>query len=91
MELVNNTLGNLSHLNRSSLGDPSSSSEPGVHRIKTATDVSNGILDIFRCNLSEVESYLSTFEARLKLEEEYVKGLKILSDRSKDAMVKMDA
>ncbi|UZJ55308.1 hypothetical protein CBS101457_004628 [Exobasidium rhododendri] len=91
MELVNNTLGNISNLNRNTFGDPALSSEAVGHRNKSASDVSNAILEIFRCSLSEAESYLATFEAKLKLEEDYVKGLKMLSDRSKDSMVKLDA
>jgi hypothetical protein len=89
MELVN-TIGNT--LNRTSVADPSSSSEAGGSKgVKSATDVSTAILDLFKCSLSEVESYLSTFELRLKLEEDYVKGLKGLIERSKDSMVKLDA
>lgn len=90
MELVNSLGGTL---NRNALADPSSSSEAGGSKagVKSATDVSTAILDIFKCSLVEAESYLATFEARLKLEEDYVRGLKVLSDKSKDSMLKLDS
>lgn len=90
MDLVN-SLG--STLNRNQHAEPSSSSEAGGSKrgVKSAADVSGAILEIFKCSLSEAESYLATFEARLKLEEDYVRGLRALSDKSKDSMVKLDA
>jgi hypothetical protein len=91
MDLVN-SLGNT--LNRTTIHSndyASSSSEAGRGPIKTASDVSGAILDIYKCSLMEVESYLATYEAKLKLEEEYVKGLKAMNDKSKDSLVRLDA
>lgn len=93
MELVN-TLGNTFNRNNVySATDPStfaSSSEALGSGVKSASDVSGAILDIFKCSLLEAESYLMTFEAKLKLEEDYVKGLRVLSDKSKDSLIKLD-
>lgn len=91
MDLVN-SLGNSLNRTTGLTNDyASSSSEAGRGPIRTASDVSGAILDIYKCSLMEVESYLATYEAKLKLEEEYIKGLRAMNDKSKDSLVKLDA
>jgi hypothetical protein len=91
MDIVNTLNNTLNRTTGGYVADPSSSSEAGGSKIKTASDVSGAILDIFKCSLLEVDSYLATYEVKLKLEEEYVKGLKLMNDKSKDSVVKLDA
>lgn len=96
METVVHSIG--STLNRASHTDggrrSSSEASGGGTRItapKTAADISAAILNIFKCSLAEVESYLFAYESRLKLEEEYVRGLKMHLDKSRDSLVKLDS
>lgn len=58
---------------------------------KLAGNVSSNVLEIFKSTLIEAESYLSIYEIRVKLEEEYIKGLKNMIEKSKDSIVKLDA
>ena len=95
MEMVVNSIGNT--LNRNSAQSDAnylSSDAGGGSRAgapKNASDISAAILDIFKCSLAEAESYLGTFETRLKLEEDYVRGLRMLLDKSKDSLIKLDS
>lgn len=57
---------------------------------KAANDVSTCLLDIFKQTLAEADSYLVLFEARVKLEDEYVRGLKAISDKARDTISKLD-
>ncbi|PWN37561.1 RhoGAP-domain-containing protein [Meira miltonrushii] len=59
--------------------------------VKTAGDVSSNVLEIFKSTLFEAESYLAMYEHRVKLEEEYIRGLKNMTEKSKDSIVKLDA
>lgn len=61
------------------------------YHVKTAGDVSSNVLEIFKSTLFEAESYLAMYETRVKLEEEYIRGLKNMTEKSKDSIVKLDA
>ncbi|MCO5565543.1 hypothetical protein L7F22_019217 [Adiantum nelumboides] len=61
------------------------------HHNKSAGDVSSNVLEIFKSTLLEAESYLAMYETRVKMEEDYIRGLKNMTDKSKDSIVKLDA
>lgn len=57
----------------------------------SAADISASLLDTFRVILAEVDGYISLYEGRLKLEEDYLRSLKALKDRQADLDAKVNA
>lgn len=73
-----------------------SQSDSGPSRVnasggRSAHDVNHNLLDIFKSTLGEADSYLALYESRVKLEEDYVRGLKAMTEKSKNAIVQLDA
>lgn len=57
----------------------------------SAADISSSLLETFRTILSEVDSYITLYEARIKLEEDYIKNLKVSLERQKELDAKVNA
>ncbi|SPO21250.1 uncharacterized protein UTRI_00727 [Ustilago trichophora] len=57
----------------------------------SAADISSSLLETFRTILTEADSYITLFEGRIKLEEEYIKNLKISLERQKDLDAKVNS
>lgn len=60
-------------------------------RLTSAGDACSALNETFRLSIAEAESYLALYEARAKLEDEYVRGLRALTERQRVEDVKLDA
>ncbi|PWZ01366.1 hypothetical protein BCV70DRAFT_198795 [Testicularia cyperi] len=60
-------------------------------QINNANDVSEALLDTFRALLAEVDSYITHYESRIKLEEDYLKNLKLSLERQKELDAKVNS
>lgn len=56
----------------------------------SATGVANALLENFRATLGEAESYAALYEARVKVEEDYVRALKAIVDKQREMDLKVD-
>jgi hypothetical protein len=56
----------------------------------SAASVNDSIVEIFKTTLAEADSYLAAFEQRVRLEEDYVRGLKALIEKSREAVSRLD-
>lgn len=57
----------------------------------SAADVSSSLLETFRTLLAEVDSYVTFYEARIKLEEDHIKNLKVSLERQKELDAKVNS
>lgn len=57
----------------------------------SAADISSSLLETFRTILTEADSYTTLFEGRLKLEEEYIKSLRLSLERQKELDSKVNS
>ncbi|KAI3481058.1 hypothetical protein L1887_56632 [Cichorium endivia] len=57
----------------------------------SAADVSSSLLETFRTLLTEVDSYVTFYEARIKLEEDHIKNLKVSLERQKELDAKVNS
>ncbi|KAJ1030072.1 hypothetical protein NDA16_000985 [Ustilago loliicola] len=57
----------------------------------SAADISSSLLETFRTILTEADSYITLFEGRIKLEEEYIKSLKLSLERQKELDSKVNS
>ncbi|PWN44996.1 RhoGAP-domain-containing protein [Ceraceosorus guamensis] len=60
-------------------------------RILNASDVSSSLVEAFRLSITEAESYLSLYEARVKLEEDYTRGLRSLVEKQRENDVRIES
>lgn len=70
---------------------PSKTATSSSINAQSAGGVSSNVLEIFKSTLFEAESYLAMYESRVKLEEDYIRGLKNMTEKSKDSIVKLDS
>ncbi len=57
----------------------------------SAANVSNSLLETFRTILTETDSYITLFESRIKLEEDYIKNLRATLERQKELDSRINA
>lgn len=57
----------------------------------SAAEISSSLLETFRTILAEADSYITHFEGRIKLEEEYIKSLRLSLGRQKELDSKVNS
>lgn len=57
----------------------------------SAADICSSLLDTFSTILSEADGYITLFEGRIKLEEDYIRSLKISLERQKELDTKVNS
>ncbi|SJX60697.1 uncharacterized protein SRS1_11925 [Sporisorium reilianum f. sp. reilianum] len=83
-----------SHLRKSTEHLSRAASSNGYYSDGTASsasDISSSLLETFNTILSEADGYITFFEARIRLEEEYIRNLRHSLDRQKDLDAKLNA
>lgn len=56
----------------------------------SAAELAAALNDSFRGSIAEAEAYLAFYEARVRLEDEYVRGLRTLVERQRETDVRIE-
>ncbi|KAJ9476513.1 putative GTPase-activating protein BEM2/IPL2 (putative) [Pseudozyma hubeiensis] len=83
-----------SHIRRSTEQHSRAASSNGYYSDGTASsaaDISSSLLDTFSTILSEADSYITLFEGRIRLEEDYIRSLRISLERQKELDAKVSS